>query len=156
MGTYGLKAVYSGSSTVAPSTSSLLSVTIGAGFTVTAPTAPTPIPDGGTANIGVTVPSLGGAFNLPVTFSATGLPAGAKATFNPPVVTPGSKGAQTVMTVSLSTLSAVRLTIRGTSRWRRWVLKRRTVRVNDPAGGGGCLEGSHPTCSLLSRSLLPS
>jgi hypothetical protein len=34
--------------------------------------------------------------------SASGLPAGATATFNPPVVTPGSTGANTVMTVTFA------------------------------------------------------
>lgn len=105
MGTYSLTAVYSGCATVASSTSSALSLTIGAGYTVTAPPTQS-IPAGGSADVNVTVLPLGAAFNSPVTLSASGLPAGATATFNPPVVTPGASGAATVMTIHLSTLSA--------------------------------------------------
>ena len=49
----------------------------------------------------VTVPPLGGAFNNVVTLSASGLPRGATATFNPPTVTPGAEGEQTQMTIQL-------------------------------------------------------
>ena len=56
---------------------------------------------GGTANINITVPPLGGAFDNVVTLSATGLPPGATVTFTPPTVTPGSAGATTVMTIQL-------------------------------------------------------
>ena len=42
-----------------------------------------------------------GSFDNLVTMSATGLPTGATATFNPPTVTPGSAGAPTVMTIQL-------------------------------------------------------
>jgi hypothetical protein len=51
--------------------------------------------------VNVTVPPLGGSFNNVVTMSATGLPLGATATFNPPTVTPGGAGAPTVLTIQL-------------------------------------------------------
>jgi hypothetical protein len=54
----------------------------------------------------VTVPPVGGAFDNVVTMSASGLPPGATATFNPPTVTPGSAGAPTVMTIQLASLTA--------------------------------------------------
>jgi hypothetical protein len=56
--------------------------------------------------VNLTVPPLGGAFDNVVTLSATGLPPGATAAFNPPTVTPGSAGAPTVMTIQLPTLTA--------------------------------------------------
>jgi hypothetical protein len=75
-------------------------------YTVTAPTTPVPVAPGGAATIDITVPPLGGAFNGMVTLSATGLPPGATATFNPPTVTPGSAGAPTVLTIQLAALTA--------------------------------------------------
>jgi hypothetical protein len=52
------------------------------------------------------VPPLGGAFDSVVTLVATGLPPHATATFDPPTVTPGMTGAQTVMTIQLATSGA--------------------------------------------------
>jgi hypothetical protein len=63
------------------------------------------VAEGGAVAIGVTVPPVGGAFNSVVTMSASGLPAGATATFNPPTVTPGSTGALTTLTIQLLTAS---------------------------------------------------
>lgn len=48
----------------------------------------------------ITTVAVGGAFPTPVTFSVSGLPTGATATFNPPSVAPGSS---TVMTVTTTT-----------------------------------------------------
>jgi sugar lactone lactonase YvrE len=104
-GALSITAVYSGNSSFAGSTSSALTETVGAVFTVTAPSAPVTVPQGGTVEIDVTVPPLGGAFSLPVTLSASGLPPGASASFNPPVVIPGASGAPTVMTIQLATLA---------------------------------------------------
>jgi hypothetical protein len=49
---------------------------------------------------------VGGAFNGAVTLSTFGLPPGATASFNPPTVTPGSAGAQSVMTIQPAAQSA--------------------------------------------------
>jgi sugar lactone lactonase YvrE len=106
MGTYALTASYSGGTTLLASTSAALSLTVDAGYKVTAPSVPVPVEQGGTVDVNVTVPPLGAAFNRPVTLSATGLPPGATAMFTPPVVTPGTTGAPVVMTINLGTIRA--------------------------------------------------
>jgi large repetitive protein len=97
-----LTAVYSGNATSTASTSDPVTEVINPAFTVTAPQTPFDVPEGGSVQITVTVPPLGGSFTNAVTLSATGLPPGATATFNPPMVTPGSAGASTIMTVQLA------------------------------------------------------
>ncbi len=67
---------------------------------------PVTVPQGGAVAVMVTVPPLGGAFNSVVTLSASGLPPGATATFDPPTLTPGAEGAPTVMTIQLAPNSA--------------------------------------------------
>jgi hypothetical protein len=101
-----LTAVYSGNSGFTASTSTPFIETVDPGYTVTAPPASVAVAQGGTVAIKVTVPPLGGAFNRPVTLSATGLPPGATASFNPATVTPGGSGAPTVMTIQLAKLAA--------------------------------------------------
>jgi sugar lactone lactonase YvrE len=105
VGGHGIYAVYSGNSGFATSTSSNVVETIGAAYTVTAPQTPVDVSEGGAVDVTVTVPPLGGAFNSPVTLSASGLPPGAQATFNPPTVTPGAAGEQTMMTIQLAKTS---------------------------------------------------
>ena len=107
-GDHHITAVYSGSSTSAVSTSAAVTITITAAtppttpqFNVTAPTTPVAATPGTPVAITIGVPPIG-TFNSKVTMSASGLPAGATATFNPPVVTPGSAGATTVMTVTFA------------------------------------------------------
>jgi hypothetical protein len=100
-GSLSLTATYSGNATSATSNSTAFSETVNAAYTVIAPPAPVPVPEGGNVNVGLTVPPLGGAYNSPVTMSAAGLPAGATAIFNPPTVTPGALCATTMMTVQL-------------------------------------------------------
>jgi sugar lactone lactonase YvrE len=110
-GNYSITAVYSGNSTSATSTSAAVTITLSAvaQFTVTAPSAPVSATPGTPVNVTIGVPPVG-TFNSKVTMSASGLPAGATATFNPPVVTPGSAGATTVMTVTFAkTAGATRL-----------------------------------------------
>jgi hypothetical protein len=106
VGALPLTAVYSGDAALAGSTSAVVTETINAAYTVTAPPEPVNVPQGGSVAINVTVPPLGGAYNSVVTLSASGLPPGATATFNPPTVTPGAKGAPTVMTIQLAPLAA--------------------------------------------------
>jgi hypothetical protein len=106
VGADSLTAVYAGNAGFAASGSSALSLTVNTSFTVTAPTTAVPVAPGGAATVDITVPPLGGAFNGVVTLSASGLPAGATAAFNPATVTPGSAGAPTVMTIQLATLAA--------------------------------------------------
>src|SRR5580693_1005334 len=106
VGALSITAVYSGDSNFSTLTSAGLSETVMTAYTVTAPTTPVPVAPGGAATIDITVPPLGGAYNGAVTLSATGLPPGATATFNPPTVTPGSTGAPTVLTIQLPALTA--------------------------------------------------
>jgi hypothetical protein len=105
VGSLSLTAVYSGNSGFAASTSVNFTETVNPGFTVTALPASVTVAQGGAIAINVTVPPLGGAFNQPVTLSASGLP-GATASFNPPTVTPGASGAPTAMTIQLANLAA--------------------------------------------------
>jgi|HubBroStandDraft_1064217.scaffolds.fasta_scaffold00016_82 sugar lactone lactonase YvrE len=106
VGALSITAVYSGDSNFATLTSAGLTETVMTAYTVTAPTTPVLVVPGGAATIDITVPPLGGAFNGVVTLSATGLPPGATATFNPPTVTPGSAGAPTVLTIQLAAVTA--------------------------------------------------
>jgi hypothetical protein len=105
-GSDSLTAVYAGNLLFAASTSAALSETVNAAYTVTAPPAPLSVAQGGSVQVNVAVPPVGGAFNNPVTMSATGLPPGATASFNPLTVTPGTVGASTVMTIQLAPLAA--------------------------------------------------
>ncbi|HTZ75341.1 MAG TPA: Ig-like domain repeat protein [Candidatus Aquilonibacter sp.] len=100
-GTLSITAVYSGNAGYAASTSSVFSLTVNTTYTVSAPETPYDLAEGGSANIIVTVPPLGGAYNSAVTMSATGLPPGATATFVPSSVTPGAAGANTMLTIQL-------------------------------------------------------
>jgi sugar lactone lactonase YvrE len=105
-GALSITAVYSGNADFAASTSSALTETVNTTYTVTAPPAPVTATEGGSVVINVTVPPVGGAFDSVVTMSASGLPPGATASFNPPTVTPGSAGAPTVLTIQLAALTA--------------------------------------------------
>jgi sugar lactone lactonase YvrE len=106
VGALSITAVYGGDSNFLTLTSSALTETVMTAFTVTAPTTPITVAPGGAATINITVPPLGGAFDNVVTLSASGLPPGATAAFNPPTVTPGSAGAPTVLTIQLAALAA--------------------------------------------------
>jgi sugar lactone lactonase YvrE len=106
VGALSITAVYSGDSNFLALTSSAFTETVMTAFTVTAPTTPLPVAPGGAVTVNITVPPLGGAFNSVVTLSASGLPPGATATFNPPTVTPGSAGAPSVLTIQLAALTA--------------------------------------------------
>ncbi len=107
-GTFSITAAYSGNATFASATSTAVSQAVTPAFTVAAPTTPATVShDGGSVSVSVTVPPLGGAFNSPVTMSASGLPAGATASFNPPTVTPGANGSTTMMTVTIAGKAAM-------------------------------------------------
>jgi hypothetical protein len=105
-GADSITAAYPGNAGFAASTSSPLSETVNTAYTVTGPATPVAAAPGGAATFNLSVPPLGGPFDGLVTLSATGLPPGATATFNPPTVTPGSAGAPTVMTIQLAALTA--------------------------------------------------
>jgi len=105
-GDHNIYAVYSGNTGFGGSTSDSVDETVDAAYTVTAPQTPFDVSEGGSVEITVTVPPLGGTFDGVVTLVATGLPRGATATFNPPTVTPGAEGEQTTMTIQLAPMSA--------------------------------------------------
>jgi sugar lactone lactonase YvrE len=101
-GDHNIYAVFSGTVGFAGSVSDPIDELVNTAYTVTAPQTPFTVGQGGSVTVNVTVPPLGGgSFDNLVTMSATGLPTGATATFNPPTVTPGSAGAPTVMTIQL-------------------------------------------------------
>jgi hypothetical protein len=104
-GADSITAVYSGNTAFGTSNSSALTETISPAYTVTAPAAPVTVAEGGAVAISLTVTPVGGTFNSVVTMSASGLPPGATATFNPPTVIPGAAGAPTMLTIQLLTAS---------------------------------------------------
>jgi sugar lactone lactonase YvrE len=106
VGDHDIYAVYSGNPGFITSASTPVDETVNTAYTVTAPQTPFTVSEGGSVQITVTVPPLGGSYTNVVTLTATGLPPRATATFNPPTVTPGAEGAQTVMTIQLATAGA--------------------------------------------------
>jgi sugar lactone lactonase YvrE len=106
VGAFSITAAYGGDANFAALTSSALTEMVTTSYAVTGPATPTSVAPGGAATIDIAVPPLGGSFNNVVTLSATGLPPGATATFNPPTVTPGSAGEPTVLTVQLAAVTA--------------------------------------------------
>ena len=108
LGTETVTAVYSGNVGFATSTSIGLEVTVSSAstFSVTAPASSFTVNAGGSVGINITVPPIGGPFDSVVTMSASGLPAGATATFTPPMVTPGASGATTVLTIQTAAHTA--------------------------------------------------
>jgi sugar lactone lactonase YvrE len=101
VGTISLVAVYSGnadfaSSTSAPLTGSVLSPD----FTVaTSPAAQTVLPSN-SANYTITLTPVNSTFVYPVSLTATGLPAGATATFAPSSIAAGAGGSTAVLTIA--------------------------------------------------------
>jgi hypothetical protein len=101
-GTISINAVFSGNALFLGSESAPQTVVINPDYAVTAPAAPQDLAHGGSVNFTIGVPPVGNSYDSVVTMSASGLPAGATAIFNPSTVTPGIAGATTVMTVSLA------------------------------------------------------
>lgn len=75
-------------------------------FSVSALPAAQTVSAGSTATYNITVASINGDFDSGVTLSASGLPAGATATFAPTVVLPGTEPAMSVMTIQTGTAMA--------------------------------------------------
>ena len=81
-------------------------------FTINASTGPTPaftlsssgaqtIAPTGSAQYTITATAVNGPYTNPITFSVSGLPPGATATFNPASVTPNATSAQSTLTITL-------------------------------------------------------
>jgi len=72
-------------------------------FTISSSTGPQTIPSGGSATYTIAVTPQNGSFNNAVTFAASGLPAGATATFQPTSVTPGASPVSSALTIQMGT-----------------------------------------------------
>jgi trimeric autotransporter adhesin len=75
-------------------------------YTVNSSTPSASVQPGAVAQYNLTIAPLGGSYNNLVTLSASGLPAGATASFLPPAVTPGSAGAPSVLSIQTAALQA--------------------------------------------------
>jgi Bacterial Ig-like domain (group 3)/FG-GAP-like repeat len=108
VGAYSAAAAYSGDSNFGPSTSTALSLTMQTAptYTVNTPQTTVSVTQGSSTNVTINLLPVGGPYNSSITLSASGLPAGVTATFNPASVTPGSAGASSVMTIQTSVQSA--------------------------------------------------
>lgn len=105
-GTHSFSTSYEGDKNFTAVSSAVMTSIVNPAYTVTAPPEPVPLAPGGSAGVDVSIPPLGGAFNDVVTLSATGLPAGITATFDPPTVVPGASGAQTKMILHYASKTA--------------------------------------------------
>jgi presenilin-like A22 family membrane protease len=76
-------------------------------FMLSSSTASESVQPGGTAKFNITVSAENGTYSNPVTFSASGLPAGASAIFQPSSITPGSSSATSVLTIQAPKTSAL-------------------------------------------------
>ena len=87
----------------APQTSSLTGVATAppaaADFSIAATPASQSVTAGSSATYQINLASIKSSFTQPVTFTASDLPSGARVTFTPPSVTPGSAGASSTMTI---------------------------------------------------------
>jgi hypothetical protein len=75
-------------------------------FTVSSSTTAQTVQPGGSAMFSITVAPQNGAFTSAVSLAASGLPAGATATFGPPSLTPGSSPASSTLTIQTAKTSA--------------------------------------------------
>jgi hypothetical protein len=75
-------------------------------FTISSITGPQTVQPGGAATYSITVTAQNGTFPNPVTLTASGLPAGATATFLPPSITPGSSSASSALTIQTANPAA--------------------------------------------------
>jgi parallel beta-helix repeat protein len=73
---------------------------VGVDFSIAASPASASVKHGQSVKFTVTVNPLGGSFSSAVALSCSGLPSGASCTFSPSSLTPGERGATSVMTVS--------------------------------------------------------
>jgi hypothetical protein len=69
-------------------------------FTVSSSTGAQTVSNGGTATYTITVTPQNGAFNNAISFTTSGLPGSATATFSPTTLTPGSNAASTTLTIT--------------------------------------------------------
>lgn len=103
VGADSITAVYSGNvgSGTSTSTPMILNISNAPTYTISASNTPFILEQGGSVNIQITIPPLGGSYNNVVTLSVSGLPPGAIPMFKPPTAIPASAGAQSVLTLQL-------------------------------------------------------
>jgi myo-inositol-hexaphosphate 3-phosphohydrolase len=77
-----------------------------ASFTIGSSTSAQTVQPGGTATYTISATAQNGAFTTPVTLAASGLPAGATATFTPASITPGSSSATSALSIQTATTTA--------------------------------------------------
>jgi hypothetical protein len=106
-GTQNVFASYAGDASRATSKSPTIALA-GPTYTISASSTSFTVASGGTVNVNITATPVDGAFNQVVTMSASGLPSGASASFNPATLTPGKSGAQTALTIQFPTQVASR------------------------------------------------
>ena len=68
-------------------------------FALTSSPASLTVPGGSLAQFTITAAGVGGSFNSPVVLSVSGLPTGTTSSFAPPTVTPGSTGANSILSI---------------------------------------------------------
>src|SRR6267378_742288 len=119
VGSHSITATYGGDANDTGSTSSPLTQTVNpasaANFSLSATPASQTVVQGNSTTYTATVSAVNG-FTETVTFSASGLPAGANASFSPPSVSGGSgSSTMTVSTLSTTPTGSYTVTITGTS-----------------------------------------
>jgi titin len=89
-------------------------------FTLSSPTAPQTIQPGGTAQFTITATAQNGTFSNAVALMASGLPAGAIATFTPASVTPGSSSANSTLSIQTGAANTAAVTRHNSSHNSTW------------------------------------
>jgi hypothetical protein len=108
-GTHSVTAVYSGDGNYNGATSPLLSEVVSnpADFALSATPKSQTIPPGASTSYTISIASVTAPFTNPVTLTASGLPAGASYTFTPASITPGTNGANSMLTIAVPKQNAV-------------------------------------------------
>ena len=104
-GSSTISASFAGNSNFLASSAGPATITI-VDFTISSSTGAQTVPAGTSAMYAITTAPVGGAFTGMVTFTASGLPTGATATFNPSSVTPGTGTTMTIATTARTTTTA--------------------------------------------------
>ena len=107
-GTHTVTATYTGDTNFNHSTSAGVTVTITTDidFVVGSANESQMVNPGGKVSYAIVVVSVGGSYNNPVALTASGLPAGATATFSPASATPGDNSAASILTIQMPAIAA--------------------------------------------------
>jgi Bacterial Ig-like domain (group 3)/FG-GAP-like repeat/FG-GAP repeat len=107
-GTHTITAAYTGDASFNRSTSAGVNVTITSDidFVVGSANESQMVNPGGKVSYAIVVVSVGGSYNNPVALTASGLPAGATATFSPASATPGDNSASSILTIQMPVTAA--------------------------------------------------